>query len=509
MTLIEAPSAATLPDVAEAHPPVSHEAHAPGRRIVRNFIALSAARPLTWLSTIGLTILLPRYLGDVNLGKMNFAFSFADWCGLLASFGISTYLAKEVAQKRDTARSVVLNALLLRLALAVLVGGLAAVLATAIGYDPVTRKLVYLLTAHMLFTVFLGVLIGALQGVEQLRIVALIDAATKVLQLGLVALVLFQGQGPIGVAMAYVVTDLIAVVWMLDAVRRHVGFAGPVTLRAWRTILRGGMPFLVWETALLTYARVDVIILAIFAHDAVLGWYSAAYRIISIPLFVPAVLMTVMFPAFAASTKDEALFNKMARRAVSAVMLATVPMALGLAVLAGDVIDLFGYPDGFTNSITPTVLLVCSLPLVGVNMIIGSILSAKDKQRHWAIAGIGAAALNLSLNFVAIPYTQSRYGNGAIGAAAVTSLTEVFLLAAGQYLMPRGILDRATLVSVLKCVAVGGVMAAAVWLARDLAVWYTIPLGAVVYAGGALLAGAVSREDIRLVRGMVARRASA
>jgi O-antigen/teichoic acid export membrane protein len=56
------------------------------------------ARPLTWLSTLGLTILLPRYLGDVNLGRMNFAWVFADWFGLFASFGIATYLTKEVAR---------------------------------------------------------------------------------------------------------------------------------------------------------------------------------------------------------------------------------------------------------------------------------------------------------------------------------------------------------------------------------------------------------------------------
>src|SRR5918993_984970 len=63
-----------------------------GSRIVGNALALILARPLTWLSTIGLTILLPRYLGDVNLGKFNLAFVFADWCGLLVSLGISRYL---------------------------------------------------------------------------------------------------------------------------------------------------------------------------------------------------------------------------------------------------------------------------------------------------------------------------------------------------------------------------------------------------------------------------------
>jgi len=478
----------------------------PGRRILGNLLALSAVRPLTWLTTIGLTILLPRYLGDVNLGKINFAFAFADWCGLLASFGIATYLAKEVAQRRDRAPSIVFNAVTLRFALALVIGGIAVIVASLIGYDPLTRNLVYLLTAHMLLTVFLGVLIGALQGVQQLRIVALVDAVMKVLQVGLIAVFLLHGHGPIAVAIAYIAGDLVAVAWLLLAVRRRIGFAGPVSWGAWRSILRGGLPFLVWETALLTYARVDVIILAVYADDAVLGWYGAAYRIIAIPLFVPAVLLTVMFPALSAAARDSELFNRMARRAVLLVMLATVPMAFGLMAITENLIDLFGYPREFTNSILPTVLLAAALPLVGLNMMVGAILSARDQQRQWAIAGVIAAVLNVSLNFVAIPYAQTHFDNGAIGAALVTSLTEVFLLVAGQVLLKRGILDARTYVAAGKCMIIGIAMGVVVWLARDLPLVLTVPLGAGFYGLGVLVFGVVSRDDLVQIRALLSRR---
>jgi O-antigen/teichoic acid export membrane protein len=502
VAVVDQPDSVAPPVAAAADDRARHA----GRRILHNFIALSASRPLTWLSTIGLTILLPRYLGDVNLGKMNLAFLFADWCALLASFGISAALAKEVAQHRSTAPTTVLNAVFVRLFLALAVGAVATVVATLIPFDSLTRSLVYLLTAHMLLTVFYGVLMGALQGVQQLRIVALVDAVTKIALLGLVAAVLFGGHGAIGVAVAYLVADLIAVAWLLAAVRRRIGFAGPVTLRAGRSIVRAGLPFLVWEAALLTYARVDILILSFFAHDAVLGWYGAAYRIISIPLFIPAVVMTVMFPAFAEAADDEALFTNMARRATVMVAVTTVPMAFGLMALTGRIIELFGYPAEFTNSIMPTVLLAVALPLVAVNMIVGSILSAKDRQHQWAVAGIFAAALNIGLNLVAIPFTQSHYGNGAIGAAAVTSLTEVFLLVVGQVLLPRGLLDRATARATVKCVLVGAVMGIVVWMADGVPLLPVVVLGAVIYVAGVVLTRAVPPEELRRVRGMLSSR---
>jgi O-antigen/teichoic acid export membrane protein len=262
----------------------------------------------------------------------------------------------------------------------------------------------------------------------------------------------------------------------------------------------------VWETALLTYARVDIIILSFFAHDAVLGWYGAAYRIISIPLFIPAVVMTVMFPALAAEARDEAVFTTLARRATVMVALATIPMAFGLMALTGRLIDLFGYPVEFTNSIMPTVLLAVSLPLVGINMIVGSALAAKDRQRQWALAGVFAAVLNIGLNVFAIPFTQSHYGNGAIGAAAVTSLTEVFLLVVGQVLLPRGLLDRGTFRAVVKCALVGTVMGVVVWMADGVPLLPVVVLGVVIYVAGVVLTRAVSPEELRRIRGMLSRR---
>jgi O-antigen/teichoic acid export membrane protein len=471
----------------------------PSSSIVRNTVALALSRPFTWISAIGLVILLPRYLGDVNLGKINFAFAFADWCGLVVSLGITSYLTKEVARRGPEARALVLNALVLRAAIALVVGGVAGIAATLLDFDPLTRQLVYLLTAHMLLMVISGVLVGGLQGLQRLRIVALTDATSRLLLLGLVALFLWRGDGAVGVATAYLLADVFLIVAYVYALRRLGGLGGRIEVRTWAALVMGGLPFLVWEAALLTYARIDVLLLAAFTHDAVLGWYHTAYRIISIPLFAPAVLMTAIFPALSAA-KDSSGFAGIVRRGVRAAVFVTVPMAFGLIVLADRLIDFLGYPAEFRNSVLPIMCLAPSLPLVAANMIVGSALAAQDRQRQWAIAGVGAALLNPTLNLLAIPYTQAQLGNGAIGAAAVTSLTEVFLLVAGQILLPRRMIDAATVTSVAKCVAAATLMAAAVWVLRDLPVAVVVPAGAVIYAAAALAGGAISLDDLRRLR---------
>jgi hypothetical protein len=112
----------------------------------------------------------------------------------------------------------------------------------------------------------------------------------------------------------------------------------------------------------------------------------------------------------------------------------------------------------------------------------------------------------VSLNFVAIPYTQTHFDNGAIGAALVTSLTEVFLLVVGQILLERGILDTHTYVAAAKCLVVGIAMGGLVWWANDLPLLITVPLGAVVYGVGVLLFGVVSPSELSEIRSLLSRR---
>jgi O-antigen/teichoic acid export membrane protein len=470
------------------------------KRVISNAIALMLARPLTWLSATGLTILLPRYLGDANLGKINAAFVFADWCGLLVSLGITAYLTKEVARRGAEAGALVLNALLLRIALALIVGAGAAVIVTLISYDTVTRQLVYLATLHILLIVISGVLTGALQGMQHLKVVASIDALSKSALLGFVAVFLIRDFGVIGVPVAYILSDIIGITLLLGSLVVKKGINGPINVRSWKSLLTGGTPFFVWEAALLTYARIDVLMLSLFASSAVLGWYSAAYRIINIPLFLPSILMTVIFPALSANAGHPTTFNSLARRGVLIAAVTSMPMAFGLILLADKVIDLFGYPTIFSNSVVPIMCLAASLPLVAINMIVASALVSLDKQRQWALVGVGAAVINPALNLLLIPLAQSQFGNGGIGAGAVTTLTEIYLVIAGFILLPKDVLDKATYVGILRCLAAGLAMAAVLWIADPLSIFVLVPLGALVYGVGVVLLGAVSREDLRFVR---------
>lgn len=475
----------------------------PGRvpdaaHFVRSVFKFGVAQGFSWIGAAVLAVMLPRLLGDVNLGKLGFALGLTLLAGLLANLGTSTFLVKEVARSPERAGELTVTALALRLPLSLLAAALAVIAVTLTRSDPATRATVYMLSLGILVDASRGVVQGTLQGLQRLTTLAAFPAISTSVYAGAAVLALTHGAGIVVVAAAYVVGQLAGLAVSGAALWRALPALPRPRPRLLLLLLAGGLPFFVWQAALLVYGQVDSVLLSFLTNDAVVGWYVAAYRIVTVPMFVPTILMTVIFPALSAASAAPERFDHILRRALQVALQVTLPMALGVMLLPDRIVATLGYPPGFDHSILPIVLLAPSFPLVAVDMIIGTALNARDRQRQWALVAVAAAVLNPALNLVAIPLTQAWLANGAIGAAAVTTATEVFLMTVGLRLLPRGALDRATAWGCSRIVVAGLVMAAVVVLLRGASLLVSVPIGAVTYTAASLALRTLSLADLRL-----------
>jgi O-antigen/teichoic acid export membrane protein len=467
--------------------------------LIRSVFHLSIAQAFTWIGGAALAILMPRFLGDVNLGKYTFAFAITTLIGLGADLGLATYLTREVARDRTAAARLTTAVLTIRVPLSLVAGAVAIISAHVLSYDELTRNLLYVLSLGILINSVLGAVNGALQGMQFMKVLAVTSVLSKIGFAGLAALILFGGAGPFELAAAYVGISIITLAICATVLFRHMRPNFNFDRRLLWTVIVGGMPFFVWQAALLVYGQIDMVLLSFFSSDAVIGWYAAAYRIVMIPVFVPTIIVTVIFPALSAAS-DNRTFNMLARRAVHAAAIVTIPMALGIMLLPDKIIEVFGYPEEFSHSTLPLILLAPHLPIAAIDVMIGCVLNTRDKTRQWALTGVAAAALNPLLNFAAIPLAQHLTGNGAIGAAAITTFTELFMMAVGLRLLPAGVLNRESLTDVLRMLGAGVAMGAVVLLTRDLPIFVPVALGAVVYFGTCLVIGALSWGELNQVR---------
>jgi len=502
--------AAAQPPAPEPPAPEPPRAAVPNAaHFVRSAVKFGLAQPVTWASSTALAVLLPHYLGDANLGKFGFAVGLTLLAGLLANLGISALLTKEVARAPDRAGQLLVNALVMRLPLSLVAAALAVGMVSFRPRDAVTRTAVLILTAGIFVDGTRAVVQGTLQGLHRMTSLAAFPPVAGALYAVLAGASLARGGGVIVVAAAYVIGQAGGLTINLVALWRALPHLPRPSWRVCRLLFLGGLPFFVWQAALVVYGQVDAVLLSYLTNDAVVGWYVAAYRVVTVPIFVPTVLMTVVFPALSAAAHDPGRFNPIIRRAVQVALLTTLPMALGIMLLPDRIIQVLHWSAPFQHSVLPIVLLAPSFPLVAVDMMIGTALNARDRQRQWALTAVAAALLNPALNLVLIPYTQHRFGNGAIGAAAVTTLTELFMMSVGLCLLPPGVLGRATATWALRCAGAALAMAAVVVPLRGAFVAVPVVAGAAAYAAASLALGTVSLSDVRSVLRHLAGRAAA
>jgi O-antigen/teichoic acid export membrane protein len=289
---------------------------------------------------------------------------------------------------------------------------------------------------------------------------------------------------------------------------RQVRPAWQVDLRLCREMVIGGLPFFMMAAAVVIYSQIDTVMLAALTHASVVGWYNAALRIIAIPAFVPVIVTALAFPALSAAVHDRRRFALIAHRSIQAILVATIPMGVGMMLLPDRITGFFRYPADFYHSWPLIVLLALGVPLIGVDMIIGAALIASDRQRAWTAVGVAACVLNPLVNLFAIPQTQAWFGNGAVGAAATTSMTELFMMIMGLRLLPAGTLGASTLAGALRVLMACLPMAAAAWLTRGQNVFVPVLLGAAIYGAGCMVTRAVTIEDLVEIRRHLARRAA-
>jgi O-antigen/teichoic acid export membrane protein len=171
-------------------------------------------------------------------------------------------------------------------------------------------------------------------------------------------------------------------------------------------------------------------------------------------------------------------------------------MAAGIAIVAGPLMTLL-YPAEFQHSVPLIQILALQIPIVGVDMVLGTTLIACDRQRQWLFIGAIAAIVNPLLNLVAIPASVHAFSNGAIGAAIVTVGTEVLMMIGAILLRPAGVLDGTTCRYMVRASVAAAAILPTVFVARGLPLVGQIVVGVGAYAAASFLMRTVTLPEVR------------
>ena len=191
----------------------------------------------------------------------------------------------------------------------------------------------------------------------------------------------------------------------------------------------------------------------------------------------------------------------MAKKGMGVGALVIMPLAVGISLFSNEIITTLPYPDEFSNTVPLLTILALTIPVTAFLMILGTIAIAVDRQKAWAIALLATVILNVVLNMLAAPYFQDHYGNGGIGVALTTLITEAFMVAIGVRLMPKGVIDGRLAVTFLKITFAAAVMAGTALGLKGISAptLAVVATAGVVYVSIALATRAVTVSDLRFI----------
>ncbi|MGH2496068.1 MAG: flippase [Ktedonobacteraceae bacterium] len=465
------------------------------RRIVGNTLISLFGQFVTWTSTLILTIAYGRFLGDVKLGELYLAITFVSLLGTPIEFGFNQQLTRDVAEDPEKAHEYLWNTLLIKVTLWVFMYSIILFLSWILGYSPEERAIVAI-CSFILLSGSIGNIFASLHyAFEQ----TLYPAVGMILEKGLSAIVGFTllRYGATVQVMALVllggslIDSIWQSLWFFRLAGRHIVIRKAVL----RRLVRSSIPFIVSGTLGVIFYRIDTILLSLMTSTAVVGWYGAGYRLFDTLVFIPNIIINaIMFPVFAklsADSNSQSTLKMAIEKSMNLLVICVVPIASLFVIAAPNIIGFLYHRPEFANTIPVIEALAPGLVFLYVNALLLNIIITTRGEKKVPIMSAAALVFNLGLNLYLIPRYQQ------VGAAVVTSLTELLLLCISFFLVPKYLLPKKSFKVIVKVMIAALVMSLVVLLMRRLTILFILPIALLVYSGAAILLRIVPREDIR------------
>lgn len=472
-------------------------------RIVNNTAISFVGQLVTWTSTILLTIAYGRFLGDVKFGELYFAITFALLIGVPIERGFNQQLTRDVAQEPEKAVRFLSNTIIIKIVLWFVLYGLLLLLSSLLGYSAETRSLVAICGFTLLSTA-IGTTFSSLHYALEKVIYPVVGT---ILEKGLTALIGFlllkYGASVQVMALVLLGGSIISTMWLAICFFHLVGPKFVIDLGTIRDLLRTSIPFLAYGMLGVIYYRVDTILLSLMTSAAVVGWYGAAYRLFDTLTFLPnMVIVTIMYPVFSKlSLTSEKDLRLAVEKSMNFLLFSSIPIATLMIVAAPNIIGFLYHRSEFDHSVPVLQALAPGLVFLYINMVLGTVIVSRNHEKKTTIMAGVALLFNLGLNLVLIPLYQH------IGAAIVTSLTELLFIGPFVMFIPRHLLPLGSLRVGAKVIIASMFMALVVWLLREFNIFVILPLAIAVFLATTTLLRTIPRKDIQVLFSAIRRKA--
>jgi O-antigen/teichoic acid export membrane protein len=420
------------------------------RRVLKNSAVPLALRLIVRALDLLFAFVLLDTLRGADVGPYTFAALFVvQILGTFTEFGLGVLLTREVARDPSAAQRYFGATLALRGVLvlvgalpvaALLIGtyGLLAALNLGESITPIGQQAIWILILTLIPGAYSSAVTALYNAAERMEVPAVVEVVTAIVSMLARIGALALGFGIIGLAWAAVgVSSFTALIYLAlqtrDFFRPTIWWDGALI----RSVVPLALPLMLNNLLNAIFFRFDTFIIKAFATgsgDLLVQQYNLAYQIIGIATILPPVVTFAVFPMLARRADGERSGLALAQnRTLQALLLLAFPIAIGLMLLAPDLVRLFARRnagDYLPVSANVLAILAWFLPLSFANGLLQYALIAINQQRAITRAFMVGALFNLLANLLAVPWF-SRYlllpDWSLYAAGVITLLSEIVL----------------------------------------------------------------------------------
>ncbi len=477
-----------------------------GARIVGNTGILIGSQVITkTLGTI-LTIMVARRLGVEDYGLYQFALNLGGIFGIVAGFGLSRPVAREVARRLEASGEILGDVLILEGLLSSIALMVMTVTALILSHSTLRLVVIVVAGATMIINATLRVIAAFFQAHQRMHYEAFMRVSLSLLNLALGALILWTTQGVLpfvwvqlgvfGIALGLGLT-------LASRISRPRIRWRPISLKK---LVGQALPFALSGLFIFVYDGMATILLSLLRGDEVTGLYAGAMNFVRVFGLIPTALLHAAFPVMAQYAQSSPnAWQTVFQRSLKYLIIVALPVSTGLALLSDQLVHLV-LGQAYAGSAIILFAVAWTVILVFANHGLTNGLYSVDKEKVQMRLVALAMVVNLGINLALIPRL------GALGAVTASLATEGLMLAMQWLVLKRaGVHVPLASVSAKPILAVLA-MAVAVWLARQLGLVAAIAVGALIYPLMLWLLGTLEPEERQILKmglGQLTHRASA
>ena len=469
------------------------------KRVAKNSLLPMSLQLLNKIIDFAFAMLMLRILAPEMAGRYYFAVAFIGYFDIMVRFGLGTLLTREVSKDQGQGNKYLSSVTILRgllwLTSAPLMAIVILVYALAGQMTPDIVAAIAFFAVGMVFSNLADAFSAVFYAYEKMEYPAAISTLTTLTRVSLGALVLLMGLGFVGLAAVSVVANLVSALILGILLVRHCFRPHPEwDPQQGKWMMHTSFPLMINLLLATVFFRIDVLLLKPMQGDAVVGYYSAAYKYIDGLNIIPAYFTAAIFPLmsrYADSARDSLM--RAYTLSLRLLLMIALPIAFGTPFIAGGLIMVLGGAEYMPDSMIALQILIWFLPFSFVNSVTQYVLIAIDQQRFLTRAFLIGVSFNIVANLLVIPVYSYK------GAAVVTILSEFALLVPFYYAI-RKHLGRLPWFSLFwRPTVASAVMAAVMWLLGGIPWLLLIPVGGAVYLVVLFLVGGFRQPDMDLL----------